>query len=140
MAAETLVKEQVCPKTLQQYKSKMGIMTKWIDEHFQLQIELPLDDEIRYAIMGFFGDLTDREDNKRPAYTSVSAYKSALLWFHKTKNLPFDETLNVKLKSLLRGYKHCEKFFQHTPVSEHKFCLCAFLVSKHDNICVQTQV
>jgi len=33
-----------------------------------------------------------------------------------------------------------KNFCQHTPVSEHNFCLCAFPVSKHENICVKTQV
>jgi hypothetical protein len=114
--AQTLQAKRTKGCTKQNYKSKIGIMTAWMQCHAPDCVN---DDELivpvkKEPVLQFFGylcgdasslDQSNQTQNDKPmSISNVKGYRSALVDLYKQKFIKLDPTLDVELKSVLDGY------------------------------------
>jgi len=103
-AADALIDARVVASTKANYKGRLKLIRQFFVNdlhHSDLTLPVQLSD-----IHSFFGWLIDiRHKDKPPAFSTVRAYKSALVWYYKEHKLIIDPLIDQGLETLLRGYR-----------------------------------
>ena len=103
-AADALIDARVVASTKRNYNGRLRL----IKHYYQTELQHPdLILPVRLTeIQGFFGWLIDiKGKDKPPAFSTVRAYKSALVWYYKEHKQIIDPLIDQGLETLLKGYR-----------------------------------
>ena len=124
-AADALIDARVVSSTKRNYQGRLKLITKYyVDELRRTALTLPvqLDD-----ILSFFGWLIDTHHEGKPAaFSTIRAYKSAIVWLYKERKLLIEPAVNQGIETLLRGYQRRVAQHKHEgtmPVFEGRYHL-----------------
>ena len=103
-AADALIDARVVASTKANYTGRLKLIRHFfVSELRRSDLTLPVQ---LNDIQSFFGWLIDiRNKDKPPAFSTVRAYKSALVWYYKEHKLIIDPLIDQGLETLLRGYR-----------------------------------
>ena len=103
-AADALIDARVVASTKASYKGRLKLIRQfYVSDLRRPDLTLPVQ---LSDIQSFFGWLIDiRNKDKPPAFSTVRAYKSALVWYYKEHKLIIDPLIDQGLETLLRGYR-----------------------------------
>jgi hypothetical protein len=124
-SADALIAARVVASTKRNYLGRLKLIKQYyVSRLGQPDIALPVE---LTDILGFFGWLIDTKHADKPAaFSTVRAYKSALVWYYKEHKLIMDPAVHQGLETLLNGYQRRVAGFKHSgkmPVFEGKYHL-----------------
>jgi hypothetical protein len=109
-AANEMMSRNVKPQTIKKYKQMIVQMEDWmrnnnpeaLDNNNKLRC--PLDDDMVMSFFGHLGSITT-DAGVIKATSTVSAYRSALLWHYKNHRKKLSDSIQSQLAQYLAGYK-----------------------------------
>ena len=108
-AANEMMSRNVKPQTIKKYQLMVAQMENWMKNNHpealdNNRLRCPLDDDMVMAFFGHIGSITNDAGGIK-ATSTISAYRSALLWHYKNNRKKFSDSIQTQLAQYLAGYK-----------------------------------
>ena len=108
-AANEMMSRNVKPQTIRKYNLMISTMEEWMSLNHPEALNsnglvCPLEDDVVMAFFGHIGSITNDAGGIK-ATSTVSAYRSALLWHYKNHKKKFSDGLQTQMAQYLAGYK-----------------------------------